>query len=103
LSLPKVREKSAPEPISTDTLTNRIDRFLATRGLAPDSAKGVEGKAAAEPQPLGSVENFVCEEDVRQAVKSGKKLLIGERTIITPAARDAGEAANVFVHEGWRS
>jgi len=48
-------------------------------------------------------EAFVCEEDVRQAVKSGRKLLIGERTIVTPAARDAGEAANVFVHEGWRS
>ena len=37
------------------------------------------------------------------AVKMGRKLLIGERTIVTPAARDAGEAANVFVHAGLAS
>jgi acetaldehyde dehydrogenase (acetylating) len=102
-TLPKVPAKSAPDHISADTLTNRIDRFLATRGLAPDTAKAVADKAVAEPQPLSTAEKFVCEEDVRQAVKSGRKLLIGERTIITPAARDAGEAAKVFVHEGWRS
>lgn len=102
-SLPKVSEKSAPETISADTLTNRIDRFLATRGLAPsspvpNSEKAVtnEGSKPAEP------EKFVCEDDVRLAVKTGRKLLIGERTIVTPAARDAGEAAKIFVHEGWR-
>jgi len=35
------------------------------------------------------------------AIKEGRKLLIGERTIVTPAARDAGEAARVFLHQGW--
>ena len=34
------------------------------------------------------------------AVKEGRKLLIGERTIVTPAARDAGEAAKVFIARG---
>ena len=29
------------------------------------------------------------------------KLVIGERTIVTPAARDAGEAAKVFLYAGW--
>jgi hypothetical protein len=29
--------------------------------------------------------------------------LIGERTIVTPAARDTGEAAKVFIHAGWPS
>jgi hypothetical protein len=43
----------------------------------------------------------VCEEDVRLATKEGRKILIGERTIVTPAARDAGEAAKVFVYAGW--
>ena len=102
--LPKVREKSAPEPISADTLTSRIDKFLETRGLAP--AKPAEPPApvervdpAMQPQP----ETFVCEADVQNAVKTGRKLLIGERTIVTPAARDAGEAAKVFIHIGLRS
>jgi hypothetical protein len=45
----------------------------------------------------------VCEDDVRAAVREGRKILVGERTIITPAARDAGEAARVFTWEGWRS
>ena len=101
--LPKVREKSAPETISTETLTNRIDRFLATRGLAPPAQPQISEKmptidGVVPTQP----ETFVCEDDVRTAVKMGRKLVIGERTIVTPAARDAGEAAKVFVHEGWR-
>jgi hypothetical protein len=42
----------------------------------------------------------VCEDDVRQALRRGEKLLVGEKTIITPAARDAGEAGKVFI---WQS
>ena len=103
--LPKVREKSAPEPISANTLTSRIDRFLATRGLAPANPAerhetAQSGDAASPPKPA-QPETFVCEADVQDAVKTGRKLLIGERTIVTPAARDAGEAAKVFLHVGW--
>jgi hypothetical protein len=39
---------------------------------------------------------------VRAAVKSGQKIVVGEKTIITPAARDAGEAAKVFVWDTYR-
>ena len=39
---------------------------------------------------------FVCEEDVRQAIKRGRKILIGERTIVTPAARDLARGAPGF-------
>src|SRR5688572_23668095 len=102
--LPKVSEKSSPEPISSETLTNRIDRFLSTRGLAPPAQAQIGEKAGSnDGSTPAQPEVFVCEDDVRTAVKMGRKLLIGERTIVTPAARDAGEAANVFVHEGWRS
>jgi len=52
--------------------------------------------------PAAKPAAFVCEEDVRSAVKNGQKILVGEKTIITPAARDAGEAAKVFVWEGSR-
>lgn len=40
--------------------------------------------------------SFVCEADVRAAVAAGQKIVVNDRTIITPAARDAGEAARVF-------
>jgi hypothetical protein len=37
---------------------------------------------------------------VRAALKSGRKLLVGDRTIVTPAARDLGESEHVFVQSG---
>jgi hypothetical protein len=43
----------------------------------------------------------VSEADVRNAVNRGEKILVGEKTIITPAARDAGEAAKVFTWQSW--
>lgn len=95
--LPKAPAKPNPEPIGAESLTNRIDKFLASRGLAPESPKAPQAQSPSEP------EKFVCEDDVRQAVRAGRKLLISERTIITPAARDAGEAAKVFVFTGWPS
>ena len=39
---------------------------------------------------------FVCEDDVRMALKLGKRIAIGDRTIVTPAARDIGEAPGVL-------
>ena len=41
------------------------------------------------------------EEDVRAAIRAGRKVLIGERTILTPSARDLGETQKVFVQAGW--
>ena len=44
---------------------------------------------------------FVCEEDVRLALKAGRKILIGERTLVTPSARDLADSNKVFVQAGW--
>lgn len=110
-ALPRVPGKPQPDSISSDALTSRIDRFLSSRGLAPALGTGHLAPILApgskhqtqtsEPAIAREPEKFVCEEDVRLAVKDGRKLLIAERTIITPAARDAGEAANVFIQAGW--
>ena len=84
-------------------MTTRIDRFLATRGLTPPAqAYGSEKIGTNEAPKPAEPEKFICEDDVRLAVKTGRKLLIGDRTIVTPAARDAGEAAKIFIHEGLR-
>ena len=97
--LPQAPQKPQPDAIPADTLTNRIDKFLATRGLGPVTSSPAPVEQAQHYS--GQAEKFVCEDDVRLAIKEGRKLLIGERTIVTPAARDAGESAKVFIYAGW--
>jgi hypothetical protein len=46
--------------------------------------------------------DFVCEEDVRLAIQAGRKLVVSERAIVTPAARDLGEANRIFSIAPWR-
>ena len=82
--------------LSSTPLAARIDQFLAGRGYQAPS------EPHPEPAPLVSLgpdqpsAAFVCEEDVRQALRSGAKIVLGERTIVTPAARDLGEQHGVF-------
>jgi acetaldehyde dehydrogenase (acetylating) len=40
--------------------------------------------------------DFVSEDDVKRAIQRGEKIYINAKTIITPAARDIGEPAEVF-------
>ncbi len=58
-------------------------------------------RSSRTPPPSDPPVDFVCEEDVRQAVKAGRKIVIGERTIVTPAARDLAGTHGVFVDAGW--
>jgi acetaldehyde dehydrogenase (acetylating) len=97
--LPKVSVATASKAISAQTLATRIDTFLASRGYkAPD---GEPVAAAEKPLRADNPAEFICEDDVRAALRSGKKLLVGERTIITPAARDLGESEKVFEQAAW--
>jgi acetaldehyde dehydrogenase (acetylating) len=100
-ALPKVPAVTAPKTISAQTLAARIDTFLASRGYKPPEGDVTtshdDGTATRADNPA----DFICEDDVRAALRSGRKLLVGERTIITPAARDLGESEKVFQHTGW--
>ena len=109
--LPRAPSKPSPEPVSAEALSSRIDQFLASRGVAkpggapslsPSPAPGV-AKSPATAAPPATPVTFVCEDDVRMARREGRTILVNERTIITPAARDLGEEHRVFVWEGWRS
>ena len=100
---PARAELAVPAGIDARALAARVDAFLATRGYVdPPSATLVHppvepavgpaaGPSAAEPVA------FVCEEDVRQALRAGARVVIDERTIVTPAARDLAESHGVFV------
>jgi hypothetical protein len=72
--------------------------FAAHLAEAPaHEAREAPSAAAVLDRPVP----FVCEEDVRQALNAGRKIVIGERTIVTPAARDLARAHNTFVEAGW--
>ena len=94
--------------ISTPALATRIDHYLKARGFTPSPAvpapaAGVAQAPAKVAPPATGVEKpaaFVCEDDVRQAKKEGRTLLVNERTIITPAARDLGDSDRIFRYAG---
>ena len=99
--LPQAPSRTEPEGISAQALAGRIDRFLASRGFArAETATTRPAPASPSPAPEPPVE-FVSEDDVRAALKAGRKLLVDEKTIITPSARDLGEAQKVFVQAGF--
>jgi acetaldehyde dehydrogenase (acetylating) len=103
----------APVGISADSLARRIDEFLGSRGYVPPQGGGLAeptsttdasarpSQSEPKPAPEEKPSEFVCEEDVRQAMRQGRKIVIGERTIVTPAARDMGEQHRVFVQAQW--
>jgi acetaldehyde dehydrogenase (acetylating) len=52
-------------------------------------------EAPAPPKP--QIVDFVCEEDVRNAIKQSRKIYIGPKTIVTPAARDLASPSDILV------
>jgi acetaldehyde dehydrogenase (acetylating) len=103
-SLPKAPAKPASTSISAETLVTRVDQFLASRGYRPPddrSEPAAAAPAAGLPTAPEAPVPFVCEDDVRAALKTGRTILIGEKTIVTPAARDLGEASRIFREAGW--
>ena len=106
-SLPQPPPRPRQEPVSADVLSRRIDQFLQARGLKPTDGSGPSAAPAAPAAPPAAGDarepvEFVCEEDVRLAARTGRTILIGERTIITPAAREAGDAQRIFEQAGWK-
>ena len=94
--------------IDSTLLATRIESFLASRGLAKstisdtsqapgEQAKETPLEAAADPPRTETAVEFVCEEDVRQAVQEERTIVIGARTIVTPAAHDLGAQHRIFV------
>jgi len=94
-----------------------VDKFLARRGqvqaaptpvpvVAPPSAPAcgcgapVAATAPARETPAApppAIVDFVCEEDVRNAIKHSRKIYIGPKTIITPSARDLASPSDILV------
>jgi len=98
--LPQAPGRPEPEGIPAAALAARIDQFLASRGLAAGAGTPAPPPALPPAEPATPAD-FVCEDDVRDAIRAGRKLVIGEKTILTPSARDLGESQKVFIQAGW--
>ena len=72
-------------------------RRQRSRPTWPHTWLAAPAPPALAPVVTGPPVDFVCEEDVRQAVARSARIAIGARTIVTPSARELGEAHGVFV------
>jgi acetaldehyde dehydrogenase (acetylating) len=85
---------AAKSPV-TDIVTSVVDRFLAARKTAAPAP--VAAPAAPVEAPAPAIVAFVCENDVREAIRDSRKIYIGPKTIVTPSARDLGEQSGILV------
>lgn len=96
--LPRVPEAPRQVGITADALSREVDKFLAARGFRGSDPVPLPSPAEPPaPQKVQAIVDFVCEEDVRQAVRHGQTITVGHQTIITPAARDLGQQHRVFI------
>jgi acetaldehyde dehydrogenase (acetylating) len=91
-ALPKVAA-----PVATRELDAGVMRSQIASVMGRESAPA-PGPPSADAEAVAA---FVCEADVAEALKTGRKIVIGERSIVTPSARDLGEARKVFVQATW--
>lgn len=101
--LGQTQSQAAPNPHPVPPPPSNPEPVEPKAQCAPCAPPPVE---AAPPKAPAQSENskpqavdFVCEGDVKKALADGSKIYVNHRTIITPAARDLGEAHDVFARE----
>jgi hypothetical protein len=98
-----VREVAAPavsgRPEKRVVIEKVVDSWLDKKSPKAVGAVGAPPLSSfKELQPTqGPPAAFVCEDDVRTAIQSKSQIVLGRKTIVTPSARELGEANDVFV------
>jgi acyl-CoA reductase-like NAD-dependent aldehyde dehydrogenase len=93
---------AAPPPSAAAVSAAIVDRFLAGRRapapVAPPPKPEPPPSAGPAPKPPApEIVDFVCENDVREALRHARKIYIGAKTIVTPAARELGDQHGVLI------
>ncbi len=98
------RGAAGTAPAAGSAAAEVVDRFLAARKTpstapCPSScpAKEAPVPAPAPPQPAVTIAEFVCESDVRDAIRQSRKIYVGPKTIVTPAARELAADHDIIV------
>src|SRR3989442_452244 len=113
INQPAATARPAARPAATidrSEIAALVDRFLAERHIHQPTtppppaevsfvspmAQPTQTPAATNVASNGRVYDFACEEDVKQAINAREKIYVNSKTIITPAARELGEARDIF-------
>jgi acetaldehyde dehydrogenase (acetylating) len=110
---------SASGAVDRQKVVEAVERYLAKRGVQPAPQitssvvdcflSGKRGVGSTSPQPaagsitdtlarpLLEISDFVCEDDVRLAIRQSKKIYIGPGSIVTPSARDLAATNDTLV------
>jgi hypothetical protein len=94
-----VREVEAPGPAPRGVIEKVVDQWIGQKGEKPlpqSVAPPLSSFKELQP-PASKPVAFVCEEDVRVAIDSRSQIVLGRKTIVTPSARELGDAHDVFV------
>jgi acetaldehyde dehydrogenase (acetylating) len=94
-----------PETAVNWSVARAVDRFLAGKqplaekpaAPAQSAPAKTEAPSSAAPAPKPRPVDFVSEAEIRAAVKRKAKIIVGPKTIITPAARDLAAEYDVLV------
>ena len=78
-------------------IAGRVFAATASQPAAPAAPRPPAPSPRAADKPALAIASFVSESDVRLAMARGDKILIGPRSIVTPSARDLGNAHDIFV------
>jgi len=94
-------EAEAGSMYTGSTQASSANGGLNSRGSGSGGGSASSGESSLGSGSQASVNghktvDFVSEDDVRRAIQKGEKIYINAKTIITPAARDIAEPAEVF-------
>ena len=92
-ALPAAPAAAAPTPASCGS------KLQADAPKADPVPAPPESVPIAPPAEEPAVD-FACEDDVRRAIHSNRKIRLKRNAILTPSARDLGESSGVFVRGG---
>jgi hypothetical protein len=85
-----------------------VDQFLANKTKSappahpspPPTPAPPAAPPSSKPAPEVKIADFVCENDVREAIEASRKIFIGPKTIVTPSARELGDQHDILVATG---
>ncbi len=105
-NLAATKPPCAPVPRTSNVrvaISRAVERFVAARAPAkPAPAPSSQPETKPSPAPVRlkpRPADFVSEAEIRAALRRKEKIVIGPRTIITPAARDLAAEYDVLVSE----